>query len=107
MGGLSIPFMEWSLPVSGVLGRVYLLCRCSILVCLAYVALGLGDPVSALAYSRQLLAVPQLPAGLQYLGKLYSAEALVLLEKVTDAMQLLHPDSVGDIGIIGGHYLEG
>lgn len=78
--------------------------RCSILACLAYVTLGLGDPVSALAYSQQLLATPQLPGGLLYLGRLYSAEALVLLERVPEAMQLLSPDSVGDISIIGGHY---
>lgn len=77
--------------------------RCSILACLAYVTLGLGDPVSALSYSQQLLATPQLPGGLQYLGKLYSAEALVLLERVPEAMQLLNPDSVGDISMTGEH----
>lgn len=82
-----------------------LLPRCSILACLAYVTLGLGDPVSALAYSRQLLNTPQLPGGLHYLGKLYSAEALVFLERVTEAMQLLNPDSIGDVSLIGGHYL--
>ena len=79
---------------------VVIICRCSILVCSAYVALGLGDPVSALSYAQQLLTTPQLPGGLQYLGKLYSAEALVLLEKVNDAMKLLNPESIGDIGVI-------
>ena len=86
--GFVIP--KWS-PVS--------LCRCSILACLAYVALGLGDPVCALSYSQQLLSTPQLPGGLQYLGKMYSAEALVLMERVPEAMQLLNPDSIGDISI--------
>jgi CCR4-NOT transcription complex subunit 10 len=70
------------------------------------VALGLGDPVSAFTLSQQLLATPQLPGCLQYLGKLYSAEALVLLENVTDAMKILDPDSIGDLSVIGEHYLE-
>ena len=73
------------------------------MTCLAYVTLGLGDPVSALSYSRQLLTIPHLSGGLQYLGKLYSAEALVLLERVPEAMLLLNPDSIGDISVIGGH----
>lgn len=58
--------------------------------------------MAALSYSQQLLAIPQLPGGLQYLGKLYSAEALVLLERVPEAMQLLSPDSVNDISTTGG-----
>lgn len=76
------------------------------MACLAYVALGLGDPVSALSYSQQLLATTQLSGGLQYLGKLYSAEALLLLERVPEAMQLLNPDSIGDISMTGGHYCD-
>lgn len=55
--------------------------------------------MAALSYSQQLLATPQLPGGLQYLGKLYSAEALLLLERVPEAMQLLNPDSIGDISM--------
>lgn len=57
--------------------------------------------MSALSYCQQLLAIPQLPGGLQYLGKLYSAEALVLLERVPEAMQLLNPDSISDISVTG------
>ena len=57
--------------------------------------------MAALFYSKELLATPQLPGGLQYLGKLYSAEALVLLERIPEAMQLLNPDSVGDISMTG------
>lgn len=86
-----------------VVQQVYdsLNCRCSILACLGYVALGLGDPVAALSHAQQLLATPQLPGGLQYLGKLYSAEALVLLERVPEAMQMLNPDSVSDLSTTG------
>lgn len=62
-------------------------------------ALGLGDPVSALTYAQQLHAIPGVPGGLLYLAKLYSAEALVLLERVPEAMQLLNPDSINDISI--------
>ncbi len=76
-------------------------CRCSILSGLSYVSLGLGDPVSALSYSQQLRATPNLPTGLLYLSKLYSAQALVLLQKVPEAMQLLTPDSIKDVGFTG------
>ena len=67
------------------------------LVCLAYVSLGLGDPVTAHAHCRQLLEIPRLPGGLRFLGQLYMAEALVHLGRVQEALQYLNPDSVGDI----------
>lgn len=67
------------------------------LVCLAYVSLGLSDPVSARAHCQQLLEVPRLPGGLRFLGQLYMAEALVHLGRVQEALQYLNPDSVGDI----------
>ena len=69
------------------------------LACLAYVNLGLGDPVPALSYARQLLAMPKLLGGLKFLGQTYAAEALVQLGRVLEALQLLSPDSVGDITV--------
>jgi len=68
-----------------------------VLACLAYVNLGLGDPVPALSYARQLLAMPKLLGGLKFLGQIYAAEALVQLGRVLEALQHLTPDSVGDI----------
>ena len=70
------------------------------IVCsLAYVSLGLGDPLSALHYSTSLLSSPQLPGGLKYLGHTYAAEALVYLDRVSEALQHLNPDSVNNINI--------
>lgn len=69
------------------------------LVSLAYISLGLGDAVSALSYSRQLLGVPQVPGGLWFLGRLYAAEALVLQGKTQEATQLLLPEEVTDLSI--------
>lgn len=74
--------------------------RSSILCSLAYVSLGLGDPLSALHYSMSLLSSsPQLPGGLKYLGHTYAAEALVYLDRVSEALQHLNPDSVNNISI--------
>lgn len=73
--------------------------RCSIFCCLAYVSLGLGDPVSALHYANELLSSRQLPGGLKFLGHTYAAEALVHLDRVSDALQHLNPDSITNISI--------
>ena len=75
------------------------LSRSSTLCCLAYVSLGLGDPLSALHYSNALLSSHQLPGGLKYLGHTYAAEALVRLDRVSEALQHLNPDSVTNVSI--------
>lgn len=75
------------------------LSRCYVLACQAYVSLGLGDPVTSLASSRELLATPLLSGGLRFLGQVYSAEALVLLGRVTEAMTHLSPESVVNISV--------
>jgi len=69
--------------------------------CLTYVALGVGDPVSALTYSHQLRAMSGVPGGLLYLTSLYSAQALVLLHRVPEALKLLSPDNIKDISFTG------
>ena len=62
-------------------------------------SLGLGDPVTSLASSRELLATPLLSGGLRFLGQVYSAEALVLLGRVSEAMTHLSPESVVNISV--------
>jgi len=86
-----------ALPGPPIQGQDIINLRCSVLACLAYVNLGLGDPVPALSYARQLLAMPKLLGGLKFLGQIYAAEALVQLGRVLEALQHLTPDSVGDI----------
>ena len=73
------------------------LCRCSVLACLAYVNLGLGDPLPALSYARQLLGMPKLLGGLKFLGQVYAAEALVQLGYMAEALRHLNADSATDI----------
>ena len=53
----------------------------------------------ALGYAQQLLSTPQLPGGLKFLGQLYAAEALILLDRAQEALQLLNPDSISDISV--------
>ena len=72
-------------------------CRCSVLACLAYVNLGLGDPLPALSYARQLLRMPKLLGGLKFLGQVYAAEALVQLGSMTEALQHFNADSMADV----------
>ncbi|XP_064398304.1 CCR4-NOT transcription complex subunit 10-like isoform X3 [Halichondria panicea] len=67
--------------------------RCSILSYLSYVSLGLGDPLSALSYATQLLASPTQPKCLEFLGHIYSAEALVLLDRIPEALHHLNPEN--------------
>lgn len=68
---------------------------------MSYVALGLGDPVVALSHAKQMLALPNLSGGLQYIGRLYAAEAHVLLERIPEAMQMLNPDTIVDVSLTG------
>ena len=79
------------------------LCRCSVLACLAYVNLGLGDPLPALSYARQLLGMPKLLGGLKFLGQVYAAEALVQLGCMPEALQHLNAESVTDKRKLLGH----
>ncbi len=56
-------------------------------------SLGLGDPLSALSYATQLLASPTQPKCLEFLGHIYSAEALVLLDRIPEALHHLNPEN--------------
>ena len=52
-----------ALPSPPIKGEELFLLRSSVLVCSAYVALGLGDNVKALSYAQELLSSPNLPPG--------------------------------------------
>lgn len=86
-----------TLPGLPIEGDSVLDLRCSILSYLSYVSLGLGDPLSAHSYASQLLASPKLPKGLEFLGHVYCAEALVLLDRIPEALNHLSLESVSDI----------
>ncbi|KAK5647472.1 hypothetical protein RI129_002364 [Pyrocoelia pectoralis] len=71
----------------------------SILAASAYVCLCLGDYLLALEYARNLLTQPKLLGVHRLLGHLYAAEALVLLDKIADALEHLNPENVKDISL--------
>ncbi|XP_061442557.1 CCR4-NOT transcription complex subunit 10 isoform X2 [Rhineura floridana] len=73
--------------------------RCSILACSAYVALALGDNLMALSHADKLLQQPKLSGSLKFLGHLYAAEALISLDRISDAITHLNPENVTDVSL--------
>uniref|UniRef100_A0A8C9SWP3 CCR4-NOT transcription complex subunit 10 n=1 Tax=Scleropages formosus TaxID=113540 RepID=A0A8C9SWP3_SCLFO len=71
--------------------------RCSILACSAYVSLALGDNVLALSHAEKLLQQPKLSGSLKFLGHLYAAEALISMDRISDAITHLNPENVTDV----------
>ncbi|OWK02494.1 CNOT10, partial [Cervus elaphus hippelaphus] len=84
---------------SGLLGPRLLSSRCSILACSAYVALALGDNLMALNHADKLLQQPKLSGSLKFLGHLYAAEALISLDRISDAITHLNPENVTDVSL--------
>uniref|UniRef100_A0A8C4T773 CCR4-NOT transcription complex subunit 10 n=1 Tax=Erpetoichthys calabaricus TaxID=27687 RepID=A0A8C4T773_ERPCA len=73
--------------------------RCSILACSAYVALALGDNLMALNHAEKLLQQSKLSGSLKFLGHLYAAEALISLDRISDAITHLNPENVTDVSL--------
>ncbi|XP_077382350.1 CCR4-NOT transcription complex subunit 10 isoform X3 [Festucalex cinctus] len=73
--------------------------RCSILACSAYVALALGDNLMALNHAEKLLHQSKVSGSLKFLGHLYAAEALISLDRISDAIAHLNPEHVIDVSI--------
>ncbi|XP_064410973.1 CCR4-NOT transcription complex subunit 10 isoform X1 [Latimeria chalumnae] len=73
--------------------------RCSILACSAYVALALGDNLMALNHAEKLLQQPKLSGSLKFLGHLYAAEALISMDRISDAITHLNPENVTDVSL--------
>nr|XP_057909810.1 CCR4-NOT transcription complex subunit 10 isoform X2 [Doryrhamphus excisus] len=73
--------------------------RCSILACSAYVALALGDNLMALNHAEKLLHQSKLSGSLKFLGHLYAAEALMSLDRISDAIAHLNPENVNDVSM--------
>uniref|UniRef100_A0A8D3E560 CCR4-NOT transcription complex subunit 10 n=1 Tax=Scophthalmus maximus TaxID=52904 RepID=A0A8D3E560_SCOMX len=74
-------------------------CRCSILACSAYVALALGDNLMALNHAEKLLHQTKVSGSLKFLGHLYAAEALISLDRISDAIAHLNPENVSDVSM--------
>jgi CCR4-NOT transcription complex subunit 10 len=63
----------------------------SALLSLAYVHLGLNDPVAALNYAQKLLAIATVDASRAHTAHVYAAEALCMLDRPTAALEHLTP----------------
>lgn len=74
--------------------------RCSVMAATAYVSLSLGDDVTALEHARSLLGQPKLSGSLQFLARMYAAEALLKHDQIGEAIQLLNPETVCDVSVI-------
>lgn len=71
--------------------------RNSALALAAYVALCLNDPLVALKHAEDLLAQPKVTGTHSFLAHQYAAEALLLLDRVGDAIDHLNPDLINDL----------
>ncbi|UYV63578.1 CNOT10 [Cordylochernes scorpioides] len=74
--------------------------RCSVLTASAYVALCLGDIYTAANQAKSLFALPNLSSLHSFLGTIYQVEALVHMNNVTEAIQILDPEMLAhrDLG---------
>jgi len=77
--------------------------RASILCNTAYVWLCIGDPLQALTPAQQLANQVSAPKVLRLLGHLYSAEALLLLNRSNEAMHALSPESIEAVKSVPCH----
>ncbi|XP_047217693.1 CCR4-NOT transcription complex subunit 10 isoform X2 [Girardinichthys multiradiatus] len=83
--------------------------RCSILACSAYVALALGDNLMALHHAEKLLHQTKVSGSLKFLGHLYAAEALISLDRISDAITHLNPENISDVssGVLSSEQDQG
>lgn len=71
--------------------------KASVLAASAYVSLCLGDNVVALEHAKALLGVSKLPGAYKMLGNLYAAESLILMNKISEAIEYLKPENIVDV----------
>ncbi|KAG1696971.1 CCR4-NOT transcription complex subunit 10 [Nymphon striatum] len=69
--------------------------RTSILTASSYVNLVLEDPVLALHYAEEVLKQPKLLSMHRYLAHMYAAEAMIKLDRLSEAIDYLNYNSFG------------
>lgn len=87
-------------PTGSISGQALSNLHASILANSAFVALSLGNNLMAHECSKVLLQLPNISNHHMYLGKMYSAEALVSLDRISDAIQHLSSDVTTDVSDI-------
>lgn len=63
----------------------------------SYVLLYLNDPQAALSSANDLLAQPEASSSHKAWAHIYAAEALINLDRITDAVEHLHPPMIHDL----------
>lgn len=89
-----------ALPSNPIQGTEIASLRNSILIASSYVALCLGDTVVALKHAETLLIQPRVSGAHKLLAHLYAAEALILMDRIADAIQHLNPDRIKDVSFM-------
>lgn len=69
----------------------------STLVLQSYVLLNLQDPLSALVSANELLSQADVSSSHKAWAHIYAAEALINLDRITDAVEHLHPPMIHDL----------
>lgn len=86
-----------ALPSCPIQGTELCSLRNSILIASSYVSLCVGDVRLAYKYSQMVLSQPKVSGVHRYLAHLYAGEALILMDRITEATDHLNPDNVKDI----------
>lgn len=71
--------------------------RHAVLAASSYIHLSIGDPYQALKYSNMLFQDETASDLYKYLSRLYKAEALITLDRLGEALQILNPTSMKEI----------
>lgn len=84
-------------PGVGVSGDSLQHLHASVLTNAAFVALHLGNTLQALQYATKVLSFPKLSGSHKYLGHMYAAEALVSLDRISEAIEHLSVERINNI----------
>lgn len=60
-------------------------------------SLCLGDNVVALEHAKSLLGMTKLAGAYKMLGNLYAAESLIMMNKISEAIEYLKPENIVDL----------
>jgi len=73
--------------------------RVAVQAAMAYVALAVGDFLQAGQVAETLLERENLPGAYKMLAHLYSAESLILQDKLSEAIKHLDPENIDDVNL--------
>ncbi|XP_024085942.1 CCR4-NOT transcription complex subunit 10 isoform X2 [Cimex lectularius] len=71
----------------------------AVLAALSYIHLTIGDPIKAHKYSMMLFEDQTISVIYKYLSRLYLSEALVMLNRLPEAIEILNPKNYKDLDL--------